>query len=245
MNLDSVHQWDLETQRRFWNEWDAKYLQDATIGDDALQRGEAALSLLRSCSLKGPQIVEFGCGNGWLAEKLAAFGSVTGVDIADQAIAEARRRVPSGTFHAGDVLSLDLPVETFDVVVTLEMFAQVADRSLFTEVMARVLKKGGYLILVTQNRTIYMRRKNIAPPAEGQIRRWVTMRGLRNELRPHFDILKATTMRPAGELGFLRVINSARLNRLASKVIPRSSLERLKEKCGLGQTLLILGKKWA
>lgn len=243
MNLDSAKEWDLEMQRKFWNEWDGKHLQDATIGDDGRQRGEAALSLLRSCSLQRPQIIEFGCGNGWLAEKLVSFGPVTGVDLADQAIAEARRRVPSGTFHAGDVLNLDLPVEAFDVVLSLEMFAQVANQSLFVEVMARVLKKGGYLILVTQNRTVYARRKDIAPVAEGQIRRWVTMRGLQNELRPHFDILKATTMRPAGELGFLRIINSARLNGLVSKVIPKPSLERLKERCGLGQTLLILGQK--
>lgn len=243
MNLDSAKEWNLETQRKFWNEWDAKYLQDATIGADALQRGEAALSLLRSCSLQRPQILEFGCGNGWLAEKLAAFGPVTGVDIADQAIAEARRRVPSGTFLAGDALSLDLPVETFDVVVTLEMFAHVANQALFTNVMARALKKGGYLILATQNRTVYMRRKDSAPLAEGQIRRCVTMRVLRNKLRPHFDILRATTMRPAGDRGFLRIINSARLNNAVSKVIPRPSLERLKERCGLGQTLIVLAQK--
>jgi SAM-dependent methyltransferase len=245
MNLDSTTEWDLDIQRKFWNEWDAKYLQDTTIGEDGLRRGEAALSLLRSCSLQRPQILEFGCGNGWLAEKLAAFGPVTGVDIADRAIAEARRRVPSGTFHAGDALSLDLPVETFDVVVTLEMFAQVPNQSRFIEVMARGLKKGGYLILVTQNRTVYMRRRDIAPLAEGQIRRWVTMRRLRNEVQAHFDILKASTMRPAGDRGFLRIVNSARLNGLASKVIPRPLLERFKERCGLGQTLIVLARKRA
>jgi 2-polyprenyl-3-methyl-5-hydroxy-6-metoxy-1,4-benzoquinol methylase len=243
MNLDSVKNWDLETQRKFWNEWDGKYLQDSTIGDQALRRGEAAVSLLKGCSLWRPNIMEFGCGNGWLAEKLAAYGPVTGVDIADKAITEARRRVPSGMFHAGDALSLDLPAETFEVVVTLEMFSHVPSQPRFVQLMARVLKKGGYLILATQNRTVYMRRKNIAPPAEGQLRRWVTMRELMNELRPHFEILRATTIQPAGELGFLRIINSTKLNRLVSKVIPKPSLERLKERCGLGQTLIVLARK--
>jgi len=243
MNLDSVKNWDLDAQRKFWNEWDMKYLQDSTIGDQALRRGEAAVSLLKGCSLSRPHIVELGCGNGWLAEKLATYGPVTGVDIADEAIAEARRRVPSGMFHAGDALSLDLPAEAFDVVVTLEMFSHVPSQLRFVQLMARVLKKGGYLILATQNRTVYMRRKNIAPPAEGQLRRWVTMRELLDELRPHFEILRATTMQPAGELGFLRIINSARLNGLVSKVIPKPSLERLKERCGLGQTLIVLARK--
>jgi len=243
MNLDSVKNWDLDAQRKFWNEWDTRYLQDATIGDQALRRGDAAISLLKGCSLREPHIVELGCGNGWLAEKLAVYGPVTGVDIADQAITEARRRVPSGMFHAGDALSLDLPAEAFDVVVTLEMFSHVPSQLRFVQLMARVLKKGGYLILATQNRTVYMRRKNIAPPAEGQLRRWVTMRELLNELRPHFEILRATTIQPAGELGFLRIINSAKLNGLVSKVIPKPSLERLKERCGLGQTLIVLARK--
>jgi 2-polyprenyl-3-methyl-5-hydroxy-6-metoxy-1,4-benzoquinol methylase len=243
MKLDSAKNWDLESQRRFWNDWDAKHLQNGTIGDDGLRRGERALSLLRSCQLQRPEILEFGCGNGWLAEKLAAFGPITGVDIADQAIAEARRRVPDGKFFVGDALSLDLPVEAFDVVITLEMYAQVSDQGRFVEVMARSLKKDGYLILVTQNRTVYMRRKDIAPLAKGQIRRWVTMRTLQKQLRPHFNVLTGSTMWPAGELGFLRIINSRKLNNLVSTLIPQPSIERLKEKLGLGQTLVVLGQK--
>ena len=243
MNLDSVKNWDLEAQRKFWNEWDARYLQDSTIGDQALRRGEAAISLLKSCSLARPHIVEFGCGNGWLAEKLVEFGSVTGVDIAESAIAEARRRVPSGSFYAGDALSLDLSDDRFDVVVTLEMFSHVPSQPRFVQLMARLLKKSGYLILTTQNRTVYMRRRGISAPGEGQLRRWVTMRELRNELRPYFEILKATTLQPAGDLGFLRIINSERLNGLLAKMIPRASIERLKERCGLGQTLVVLAQK--
>jgi SAM-dependent methyltransferase len=243
MNLDSMQKWDLDAQRTFWNEWDARHLQDTTIGADAVRRGEEVLSLLRSCSLHRPQILELGCGNGWLAEKLVEFGPVTGVDLADGAISEARQKVPSGTFHTGDALSLDLPVEAFDVVITLEMFSHVPSQLLLTELMARVLKKNGYLILTTQNRTVYVRRKDIAPAANGQLRRWVTMRELRGKLRPHFHVLKATTIQPAGNLGFLRIINSSKINRLVSKVIPKPALERLKESCGLGQTLIVLAKK--
>jgi ubiquinone/menaquinone biosynthesis C-methylase UbiE len=243
LNLDSTKNWDLEAQRRFWNEWDARYLQDATIGTDALRRGEAVLSLLQACSLENPRILELGCGNGWLAEKLVAYGPVTGVDIADKAIEEARRRVPSGTFHVGDAMNLDLPDDIFNLVVTLEVFSHVPNQRLFLKVMARVLRAGGYLILLTQNRTVYMRRRDINPPAEGQLRRWVTMRELRGMLLPYFHILKATTMQPAGDRGFLHIVNSVKLTSLLSKVIPRPSLERFKERCGLGQTLIVVAQK--
>jgi len=243
VNLDSAQEWDLEAQRTFWNEWDARYLQDSTIGNDAVRRGEAALSLLRSCSLRQPQILELGCGNGWLAEKLVGFGPVTGVDIADGAIVEARRRVPSGTFYARDALSVNLPSEAFDVVVTLEMFSHVPSQPLFAESMARVLRKDGYLILTTQNRFVYMRRRDVAPAADGQVRRWVTMRELRSKLRPHFKILMATTIQPSGSLGFLRIVNSRRINDLLLKVISKRSLDHLKEILGLGQTLIVLAQK--
>jgi ubiquinone/menaquinone biosynthesis C-methylase UbiE len=192
---------------------------------------------------KNPQIIEFGCGNGWLAEKLAAFGPVTGVDIADRAIIEARRRVPNAVFYAGDALSLALPKEAFDVAVTLEMLSHVTNQEAFIETLASVLKIGGYLILTTQNRTIYMRRKEINPPAEGQLRHWVTMHQLRHLLQPYFVTIRAATLRPAGNLGFLHIVNSKKLNRLMSKIIPSVSLDHLKEEVGLGQTLLVLARK--
>lgn len=240
MKLDSTISWDYDSQRKFWNEWDGGHLGDATIGSGALRRGETVISLLQACALQQPHILELGCGNGWLAEKLIAFGHLTGVDVADEAIVEARRRVPGGTFYAGDALRLDLPTAAFDVVITLETFSHVPNQPLFVELMARVLREAGCLILTTQNRTVYTRRNDVGPPAEGQLRRWVTMRELRSILLPHFHVLKAFTIQPSGNGGFLRIVNSVKLNWLLTKAVPRLRLERLKEKCGLGQTLIVL-----
>lgn len=243
MSLDSKTNWDLESQKKFWDAWDTRFLQASSIGAEALRRGQTVLSLLQSCNLTAPHILELGCGNGWLAEKLIALGPVTGVDIADGAIEEARKRVPNGTFYAGDALSLNLPTASFDAVLTLETFSHVPSQPLFVELMARVLKNGGYLIITTQNRTVYTRRREIRPPAEGQIRRWVTMQELRNLVRPHFNILKSFTIQPSGDSGFLRIVNSDKLNRLLSKFVSKSSLERIKEQCGWGQTLILLAQK--
>ena len=243
MLLDSTTTWDAERQRQFWNEWDARHLQVDTIGCEASRRGEVILSMLHELRSDAPHILELGCGNGWLIEKLVAFGSVVGVDISDVAIAEARRRVPGVTFCVGDALQMDLPVGTFDVVVTLETLSHVSNQDQFIRLIARVLKGRGYLLLATQNRTIYMRRGDISPPGIGQIRRWVTTRELRGMLKPYFDILEAFTIHPAGRGGFLRIVNSAKLNKLCSIVVPESYLQRLKEKCGFGQTLIVLARK--
>lgn len=62
----------LTEERKFWNKWDARYLQDDTIGNIALLRCEAILLLLRSCSLQKPWILELsrataGLRRSWLS----------------------------------------------------------------------------------------------------------------------------------------------------------------------------------
>lgn len=183
--LDSNVNWDKESQRKFWNEWDIQHLQ--TISEETLRRGNEVLSILSSLNLRQPRILEIGCGNGWLAERLLPFGPVTGVDIADAPIQEARRRVPSGQFQSGDILEMRLPHNSFDVVVTLETFSHASSQPQFIEVIANLLSEGGYLILTTQNRNIYMRNSRVAPPPEGQLRRWVTMQELRALLSVRFE----------------------------------------------------------
>jgi hypothetical protein len=47
-------------------------------------------------------------------------------------------------------------------------------------------------------------------------------------------------MQPSGHLGFLRMVNSAKLNAALSLVIPTPKIEWLKEQAGLGQTVVML-----
>jgi len=242
-SVDSTNRWSLEQQRKFWNMWDARYLQEATLGEQAMRRGDIAVMLVRECGVESPRILELGCGNGWLAESLCQLGKVTGVDISDGAIADARERMPNGEFLVGDALSIDLPSSSFDILVALELFSHLASQKQFIERAVQWLKGGGYLILMTQNRTVYERRSDIDPPAEGQHRKWVTMAKLEAMLQPHFCLRKATTLQPSGNLGFLRIVNSNFVTRLATVCMSRHSLDQLKERCGLGQTLVVLAQK--
>ena len=116
------------------------------------------MSLVEGLPLEIENILEVGCGNGWLSEKLANMGAITGVDIADEAIKEAQQRVPSGTFIAGDILSLNLPNDSFDVIVSLETFSHVVDQPLFVHKLAGLLRSDGWLVLTTQNRNVYSKR---------------------------------------------------------------------------------------
>jgi 2-polyprenyl-3-methyl-5-hydroxy-6-metoxy-1,4-benzoquinol methylase len=239
--LDSNVNWDADSQRKFWNAWDTQHLQ--TVAEESRRRRDEVLTLFSWLNLERPRILEIGCGNGWLAEQLLSFGPITGVDIADKAIQEARRRVSSAEFHSGNILEMRLPHNSFDVVVTLETFSHVADQPQLIEVIANLLRDRGYLILTTQNRSIYMRNSRIVPPAEGQLRRWVTMQELRRLLSGRFDCLRSGTVEPGGNRGLLRVVNSVKLTSFLSRIFSNERVVRAKERLGLGQTLVMLARK--
>jgi len=237
--MESRTIWDNNTQRDFWNKWDTKHLQPETIGAEALERGNAVISLIQSLNRRDLRILEVGCGNGWLAKKMLPFGTVTGIDISDAAIAEAMTNVPEATFYSGDALSVNLK-EKFDLVVTLETFSHVPDQPKFVQYIADHLNDGGHTIITTQNRTVCLRREDIQPPATGQLRRWVNMGQLKAFLSPWFDVKKSFSLRPSGHKGFLKLVNSRKINRVVNIFLPA---QKIKEACNLGQTLVVLAQK--
>ncbi|CAN5605369.1 methyltransferase domain-containing protein [soil metagenome] len=100
-------------------------------------------------------LVDVGCGSGELTLELAGFvGRVTGVDIDEVEIADARRRasrleVTNADFHVGDAYSLRLPSDHVDAVFahsTLEALDRPQDA---VAEMKRVLKPGGMVAVAS------------------------------------------------------------------------------------------------
>lgn len=54
-------------------------------------------------------IIEVGCGAGWLCDRLTKFGRVTGTDLSHEVLARAANRWPSVNYVAGDFMQLDFP----------------------------------------------------------------------------------------------------------------------------------------
>jgi SAM-dependent methyltransferase len=73
----------------------------------------------------GADVLELGCGPGRDAIALADGRRYTGVDVSTRMLALARERVPSGTFLAHDLTTLELPAASFDAVVALYVFGHV------------------------------------------------------------------------------------------------------------------------
>jgi 2-polyprenyl-3-methyl-5-hydroxy-6-metoxy-1,4-benzoquinol methylase len=226
---------------RIWDKWNSTYRQ-GRLDEPSKRRMREILAALADLKIRGAKILEVGCGTGWLSSKLCEFGSVTAVDLGRQIIETAKTSYPEIDFRSGDVHTLDLPVNSFDVIVTLETLSHIADQPTFVRRLAQLLKPGGFLLITTQNKSVFERRADIGPP-DGWIRKWVTINTLKSFLRADFSLRRATTLEPEGHLGLLRLINSRRINNYFDAALGAARVKRLKESAGFGQTIFVVAVK--
>lgn len=230
-----------ENDVQIWDKWNSTYRQ-GRLDQPSKVRLKAIGDAMVKLGIKDAAIFEAGCGTGWLSNRLSEFGSVSACDIGSQILVVAQQTYPHIRFISGDVQAIDLPLNHFDVVVSSEVLSHVPDQHAFLHRLADLLKPGGYLLLTTQNKVVFERTANVAPP-DGWIRQWVTMRSLKQMLRKDFVIRHATTLEPEGHMGFLRIVNSRRLNDRLDALFSSDLVKRLKEKAGFGQSLFVIARK--
>jgi 2-polyprenyl-3-methyl-5-hydroxy-6-metoxy-1,4-benzoquinol methylase len=230
-------------QKRMWETWNPEMRNPKNVNAWTTRRGETILKFLQSLNLERPKIMDFGCGTGSLSALLSELGPVTGVDLSENAIALAKEQCPTGTFIAGDLFTMPLPTDQFDVVVSQEVIAHVLDQPGYLELAARMLKSEGYIVITTPNRFVIERSDIFPPQPPEHLVRWLTVHQLKRLLRPHFQIVRSTSILPMGHQGVLRLINSTKLNSALATVIPEPRIEALKERFNFGYTLVLLAQK--
>jgi sterol 24-C-methyltransferase len=126
----------------------------------AIRRMEDVLAQ-RLALPEGSAVLDAGCGMGDVARTLAGkYGlSVTGIDILDFNLEEARRRSLAvglegkTRFLKGNYHDLIFPNESFDGIYTMETFVHAADPGRALSEFYRVLKPGGRLVMHEYSRT--------------------------------------------------------------------------------------------
>ena len=97
-------------------------------------------------------ILDLGCGNGTFSYHLSCLEgvkAVTGIDISNIAIAEARKKYPMLIFHEGDIETLSFANESFDFIAVSEVAEHVLDIQTMFKNACRVLKPNGFIFVTT------------------------------------------------------------------------------------------------
>lgn len=116
-----------------------------------MSRRDAWLMARLSVLPRGAEVLDVGCGAGKTSLRLARLGfRVTGIDISDARIAEARERARAEgatiTFRVGDAEELDLPAESFDAICCTAILHHLPDVERDLATFHKLLKPGGSLL---------------------------------------------------------------------------------------------------
>lgn len=116
---------------------------------------EIFVGLVRSIG-SAKRICDLGCGNGYLASRIASLGcDVTGIDASETGIDIAERNYANKSLsflraEFGTDLKAILPnSDDFDVVVSSDVIEHLYRPSVLVEAAAGLLRPGGYLIVGT------------------------------------------------------------------------------------------------
>ncbi len=123
------------------------------MGGEILEAEHQARYRLALPHVAGKRVLDAGCGVGWGSKMLLEAGAseVTGLDISEEALANARARAPEVEFVQGDLQALPFPDHHFDVVVCFEASSTPRTSSPHLDGLVRVLSPEGVLFVSSPN----------------------------------------------------------------------------------------------
>jgi len=99
----------------------------------------------------GRRALDFGCGTGLMSEALTAAGfHVTAVDLdlgPKRLLGERLEFSKSTAFIEGDLVTMDLAPESFDVIVALDVLEHISPLAPYVSAFERLLSRDGVLIV--------------------------------------------------------------------------------------------------
>ncbi len=208
---------DLRKQQELYDEGWRKELR---IGKEERGNLQTNLEFLAEADLlkPGDKVLEIGCGIGSVVFELSQKGyEVTGTDISGEAIAYGQKKY--GDIHLEVQAAETLPYEdeSFDVVLSFDLFEHIARIDRHVSEVGRVLRPGGYYLFQTPNRysniiyetlwtrSLQWRRYHPSLHSPGQLKRRLAKHGFETrfiKMNPinEFTLRKLQKLAPIGYL---------------------------------------------
>lgn len=133
----------------------APLIEALTVGKATPAMSRVGATILARLRLpQARSVLDLGCGLGTdavrMAGKLSAGGRVTGVDLSQVMIAEARRRSEGSNapvaYIAGSALAIPFPQDTFDRCRAQSLLQHIPDAPAVISEIARVMRPGGRVV---------------------------------------------------------------------------------------------------
>jgi ubiquinone/menaquinone biosynthesis C-methylase UbiE len=140
--------------RHHWDRRAPTFDDEAGHGLVSDDQRHAWYDLLSRLSGQSPQeVLDVGCGTGFLALRFAELGhTVTGVDLSQKMVERAHQKAEqlgfNVDFRVGDASELDCGDKTFDIVAARHVVWNLPDPARGVGEWLRVLRPGGRLILI-------------------------------------------------------------------------------------------------
>lgn len=105
--------------------------------------------VLQNKTVETIDIIDFGCGRGWLANKLSSYGNVTGIEPVANVVGYAKKMYPNVVFEVGSIDKLT--TKNIDLLVASEVIEHFSDYDKLKYFLAfnNAIKQGGYCIITT------------------------------------------------------------------------------------------------
>lgn len=214
-------------QQEFYDDTWRKSLDEGTENRGNLQ---ANLQFLQETNLlkTSDKILEIGCGTGSLVHELSGKGfDITGMDISQEAITYGIKKYRDIKLSVQPTEQLSFADESFNVVLSFDLFEHIARVDRHVSEVYRVLAPGGYYLLQTPNKyssafystyvckSFKWRRAHPSLHSPGQLRRRLMKHGFKNINFVKMNTVNEFTIAKFKQLGligrFYRHLNFTRL----------------------------------
>jgi ubiquinone biosynthesis O-methyltransferase len=211
----------------------------------------AIISHYPNSVFKRINILDFGCGTGWLSNKLSEFGKVTGVDYSVKSIETAKKQFPAIDFTIMDITSNEINTlgkASFDLIVSSEVIEHVTNHQLFINQISFLLKPGGILVITTPNgrwQNSYFTNEMLA--FKQPIENWITGNKLKMLLQTKFNSIHIQTfyanwIYSSRNSTLLKMLANDYIRAALNKVHLFNTYLKLLEQLGCGLYLVVTAK---